>query len=75
VAASAFERLELPAQEGEQAALMGGGGTGGRVIYLHLPHGYGRSKLSNPWFERALGTPATTRNWRTVQALTELSAD
>ena len=44
------------------------------MIYLHLPHGYGRSKLSNSWFERVLKTPATTRNWRTVLTLTELGA-
>ena len=85
VAASAFAELKLPAQEGEEAALTGDGPAGagdaagdealaGRVIYLHLPHGYGRSKLSNSWFERVLKTPATTRNWRTVLTLTELSA-
>ena len=81
VTASAFAELKLPAQEGEQAVLMGDGvgrpaeddALAGRVIYLHLPHGYGRSKLSNPWFERVLKTPATTRNWRTVITLTELS--
>ena len=39
------------------------------VVFLYLPHGYGRTKLSNAYFERALRTPATTRNWRTVQAL------
>ena len=81
VAASAFAELKLPVREGEQAALMGAGDGGpaeddalaGRVVYLHLPQGYGRSKLSNPWFERVLKTPATTRNWRTVLTLTELS--
>ena len=81
VPASAFAELKLPAQEGEEAELMGDEGDGpaddkalaGRVVYLHLPHGYGRSKLSNAWFERALKTPATTRNWRTVLTLTELS--
>jgi uncharacterized protein (DUF1697 family) len=75
VAEAAFAGLELPAQEGELAALAGDeGGLGGRVVYLHLPHGYGRSKLGNAWFERALKTPATTRNWRTVLALAELGA-
>jgi uncharacterized protein (DUF1697 family) len=64
--AGEFERLTLPAAEGERAALVDG------VVYLYLPHGYGRSKLSNGYFERVLGTPATTRNWRTVQALASL---
>lgn len=41
----------------------------GQAIYLHCPHGYGRTKLSNAWFEKALGVPTTTRNWRTVRAL------
>ena len=46
----------------------------GTEAYLHFPGGYGRSKLSNEWFERKLGVAATTRNWRTVTALAELSA-
>ena len=72
---AAFGGLDLPAQPGEQAVLAAGDATpAGRVVYLHLPHGYGRTKLNNAYFERALGTPATTRNWRTVLALVEMSA-
>jgi uncharacterized protein (DUF1697 family) len=47
----------------------------GREIYLHYPGGYGRSKLSNAWFEKRLGVTATTRNWRTVTKLAELVSD
>jgi uncharacterized protein (DUF1697 family) len=43
-------------------------------VYLFFPDGYGRSKLSNALLERRLGVPATTRNWRTVAALAELTA-
>jgi uncharacterized protein (DUF1697 family) len=43
------------------------------VVYLHCPNGYGRSKLSNAFFEKQLGVAATTRNWRTVTALAELA--
>jgi uncharacterized protein (DUF1697 family) len=68
VTAAGFAGLTLPARDGEQAQL-----GDDRVIYLHLPHGYGTSKLTNPWFERALKTPATTRNWRTVLTLHELA--
>lgn len=68
VTEEAFAALEPPAQEGEQVAF------GEQVVYLHLPHGYGRSKLGNAYFERALRTPVTTRNWRTVTALVELSS-
>jgi len=46
----------------------------GREVYLHLPKGYGGSKLSNAYFEKELGVRATTRNWRTVTALAELAA-
>ena len=42
------------------------------LVYLKLPHGYGRTRLNNAWFERKLGTAATTRNWRTVRALAEM---
>jgi uncharacterized protein (DUF1697 family) len=45
----------------------------GAQIYLHCPHGYGRSKLSNTAIERALGVRATTRNWSTVMALHEMT--
>jgi uncharacterized protein (DUF1697 family) len=60
--------LVLPAREGERATLVD------RVAYLCLPHGYGRTKLNNAFFERALSTAATTRNWRTVRALADLVA-
>jgi len=45
----------------------------GKDVYLHYPTGVGRSPLSNATIERILGVPATTRNWRTVTALAELS--
>lgn len=63
------ERLpaEIPAATAELAVL----GTTG--IYLYCPGGYGRTKLTNTYFERVLKTPATTRNWRTVLALEALA--
>ncbi|MFA6901708.1 MAG: DUF1697 domain-containing protein [Gallionellaceae bacterium] len=66
VAASRFKALQLPAAEGEQALLAG------NAVLLHCPHGYGKTKLNNNYFERALGVAATTRNWRTVLALQAL---
>jgi uncharacterized protein (DUF1697 family) len=68
VAPAGFQMLKLPAIEGERAVLAG------KVILLHCPHGYGKTKLNNGYFERALKVPATTRNWRTVLALQELCA-
>jgi uncharacterized protein (DUF1697 family) len=43
-----------------------------KEIYLHCPDGYGRSKLNNQFWERTLGVPATTRNWRSVTVLTDM---
>ena len=44
-----------------------------REIYLYCPNGYGRSKLSNNFLEKKLDVTATTRNWKTVLALCQLS--
>ena len=46
----------------------------GREIYLHLPNGMARTKLTNAYFDSKLGTVCTARNWATVLKLTELSA-
>ncbi len=46
----------------------------GREVYLRLPNGAGRTKLTIDYFERRLGTRATARNWRTVTKLLELAA-
>ena len=43
-----------------------------REIYLYCPDGYGRTKLSNNAIEKKLSVVATTRNWRTVNALLEM---
>ena len=72
---AAFKRLDLPADEGEEATFVGIPPLAVPVVYLKLPHGYGRTKLNNAWFERKLGTAATTRNWRTVQALAEMARE
>ena len=44
----------------------------GRDIYLRLPNGVARTKLTNAWFDRELATTSTVRNWRTVLELVEL---
>ena len=44
----------------------------GREAYLHVPGGMGKSKLTPTFLERALGTPGTARNWRTVNTLLEM---
>jgi uncharacterized protein (DUF1697 family) len=45
----------------------------GKEVYLHCPNGYGRSKLTNAFFEKELGVAATTRNWKSVTKLAELA--
>jgi uncharacterized protein (DUF1697 family) len=44
----------------------------GREVYLRLPHGAARTKLTNSYFDSKLGTASTIRNWRTVLKLLEL---
>lgn len=43
----------------------------GSEIYLHLPNGIGRSKLTNSYFDSKLATISTARNWRTTLKLLE----
>jgi uncharacterized protein (DUF1697 family) len=45
----------------------------GRELYAKLPNGQARSKLMEVLAKRDLGTTATTRNWRTVVALAEMT--
>ncbi len=45
----------------------------GREIYLNLPQGMARTKLTNVYFDSKLKTVSTARNWRTVGKLVEMS--
>ena len=45
----------------------------GRQIYAYYPDGVGRSKLTLPAIEAALGTRATGRNWNTVLKIADLA--
>jgi uncharacterized protein (DUF1697 family) len=44
----------------------------GRDIYVQLPNGMARTKLTNSYFDSNLATTSTARNWRTVLKLFEL---
>ena len=46
----------------------------GREIYVSVPNGQGRSKLMEQLTKRKLPTTVTVRNWRTVEALAELTS-
>ncbi len=54
------------AQNGERVAVVDG------AAFLHAPEGIGRSKLEDR-LERALGVPATARNWKSAQAILALA--
>jgi len=41
----------------------------GKEIFLHCPGGYGKTDLSNTFFEKHLKMKATTRNWNTVNRM------
>ena len=45
----------------------------GQEIYLHMPNGSARSKLTNAWFDSKLATISTARNWATVMRLFEMT--
>ena len=45
----------------------------GREVYLLCPNGVARTKLTNAYFDSALGTTSTGRNWKTVLMLAEMA--
>jgi uncharacterized protein (DUF1697 family) len=47
----------------------------GREVFLYLPNGMARTKLSNQWLDSRLKTTSTVRNWNTVRKLAEMMAE
>jgi uncharacterized protein (DUF1697 family) len=45
----------------------------GEAVYLYCPNGYHATKLGNNVLERMLKVGATTRNWRTVNQLYQMT--
>jgi uncharacterized protein (DUF1697 family) len=45
----------------------------GGEVYMHLPNGMARTKLTSQYFDSRLKTTITARNWATVTKLLELS--
>jgi len=43
-----------------------------REVYLYLPNGMARTKLTNAWIDAKLKTVSTARNWQTTLKLLEL---
>jgi uncharacterized protein (DUF1697 family) len=65
----AWSNLKAPGDGPDEFA------RGEQEIYLFCPNGYGKTKLSNSFFERKLGMPVTTRNWNTVNALYNMAVE
>ena len=63
----AVERLRDRADKGECLAQTG------EVLWIYFRGGSARSKLSPTLLGRFIGSPVTTRNWRTVLRLDELA--
>lgn len=45
----------------------------GREIFLRCPKGVARTKLTNQYFDSKLQTVSTSRNWKTVRTLVEMT--
>jgi len=45
----------------------------GGAVYLHCPDGYHATKLGNNVLEKMLKTGTTTRNWKTVNQLYQMT--
>lgn len=58
--------VQLKMAEGEQYVIKK------NIVYLMCPHGYGKTKLNNTFFEKLFGCCATTRNWKTISALSKM---
>ena len=66
---SKWDNLRLYKDKVDQFAL------GEQEIFLFCPGGYGKTKLSNTFFEKKLDVIATTRNWKTVNALYAMASE
>lgn len=65
-AAGAADSIAARASAGERVALAGD------ALWIHFPAGSGTSKLTPSSVDRAVGSPATSRNHRTVAKLLEM---
>jgi len=45
----------------------------GREVYLSLPNGMARTRITSDYLDRTLGTTSTVRSWRTVLRLAGLA--
>ena len=65
-AADAAEAIQARATLGEQARQTGD------AVWIHFPEGSGKSKLTPALLDKAIGSPATSRNYRTICTLRDM---
>ncbi|WP_163321847.1 DUF1697 domain-containing protein [Draconibacterium mangrovi] len=61
------EKITAHVKAGEEFSISAG------AIYVYCPHGYGKTKLNNNFFESQLKVSSTTRNWKTTLKLLEMA--
>jgi uncharacterized protein (DUF1697 family) len=66
IAAGAVEAIQARAAAGEVAK------RAGEALWIHFPNGSGTSKLTPTMIDKAIGSPTTSRNYRTVVTLEEM---
>jgi len=47
----------------------------GSEVFLHMPNGMARTKITNQWLDSRLKTTSTVRNWNTVRKLAQMMAE
>lgn len=65
-AEGAEDAIQARATAGEQVR------RAGDALWVHFPNGAGTSKLTPALIDKAIGSPATARNYRTVTTLQEM---
>ncbi len=66
MAAGAADAIQARAAAGEIVR------QAGEALWIHFPNGSGTSKLTPTLIDKAIGSPATSRNYRTVVTLQEM---
>lgn len=62
-----YKTLASKTQTGEELVILDS------VVYVYCPNGYGKTKLNNTYLEKQLKVSATTRNWKTTNALLDIA--
>lgn len=65
IASNAEEKIVSRAKAGEVVTAKDG------ALWIYFPNGIGTSKLTPAVIDRAVGSPATGRNWKTVRKIME----